>query len=79
MPLAVVTDCDHGNIGPEEAILGAVGIEVCLGQVRTGEEVISLARQADGLIVQYAPITARVRAAGLEISRRLGYSGPSGP
>lgn len=60
MALVVITDCDHGSTAPEEAVLAGAGLEVRLGQANTEAEVIALAREADGLIIQYAPITARV-------------------
>lgn len=63
MPLVVITDCDHGSIAPEEAVLEKAGVEVRLGQARTEEDVMAVGRDADGLIVQYAPITERVLCA----------------
>lgn len=60
MPLVVITDCDHGTIAPEEAVLRAAGVEYQLHQVKTEDDVIAVARNADGILLQYAPITGRV-------------------
>jgi D-3-phosphoglycerate dehydrogenase len=60
MPLVVITDCDHGTITPEEAVFRAAGVAHRLYQVRTEEEIIAQAGEADALIVQYGRITGRV-------------------
>ena len=60
MPLVVITDCDHGTIAPEEAVLRAARVEYRLHQVKTEDDVIAVARDADAIILQYAPITGRV-------------------
>jgi D-3-phosphoglycerate dehydrogenase len=60
MPLVVITDCDHGTIAPEEAVLRAAGVAHRLHQARTEEEIIAQAGEADALIVQYGRITGRV-------------------
>jgi D-3-phosphoglycerate dehydrogenase len=60
MPQVVITDCDHENIAIEEGLFGAAGVEVRLPQALTEEAVIRSATEADGLIAQYAPLTARV-------------------
>jgi D-3-phosphoglycerate dehydrogenase / 2-oxoglutarate reductase len=60
MPLVVITDCDHGNIAAEEAVLEAAGVECRLYQVKTEDDVIVVAREADAIILQYAQITGRV-------------------
>jgi D-3-phosphoglycerate dehydrogenase / 2-oxoglutarate reductase len=60
MPLVVITDCDHGTIAPEEAVLQAAGVEYRLHQAKTEDDVIAVARDADAIILQYAPITGRV-------------------
>lgn len=56
----VVTDCDHDSMEPELALAQAHGVQLVMAQCRTEEEVISAARDADALLVQYAPISARV-------------------
>ena len=60
MPLVIITDCDHGTIAPEEAVLRAAGVEYRLHQAKSEEDVIAAARDADAIILQYAPITGRV-------------------
>lgn len=60
MALVVITDCDHGTIAPEEAVLRASGVEYRLHQVKSEDDVITVAREADAIILQYAPITGRV-------------------
>jgi D-3-phosphoglycerate dehydrogenase len=60
MALVVITDCDHENIAVERKLFGEAGVEVRLPQVQAEAEVIREAREADALICQYAPMTARV-------------------
>lgn len=60
MPLVIITDCDHGTIAPEETVLRAAGVEYRLHQAKSEEDVIAAARDADAIILQYAPITGRV-------------------
>jgi D-3-phosphoglycerate dehydrogenase / 2-oxoglutarate reductase len=60
MPLVIITDCDHGTIVPEEAVLRAAGVEYRLHQAKSEEDVIAVARDADAIILQYAPVTGRV-------------------
>jgi D-3-phosphoglycerate dehydrogenase len=59
----VITDCDHAGIEEEEAAAAGHGVELELRQCRTEDEVVSAGEGADGLLVQYAPITDRVLAA----------------
>jgi D-3-phosphoglycerate dehydrogenase len=59
MPLVIITDCDHGTTAPEEAVLRAAGVPYRLHQAKTEDEVIAVARDADAIILQYAPITGR--------------------
>lgn len=56
----VITDCDHDSIDAEVAVAAGHGIVLERHQCSTEDEVIEAARNADGLLVQYAPITARV-------------------
>ncbi|HXI21307.1 MAG TPA: C-terminal binding protein [Gemmatimonadales bacterium] len=60
MPLVIITDCDHGTITPEEAVLRAAGAQYRLHQAKSEDDVIEMARDADAIILQYAPITGRV-------------------
>jgi D-3-phosphoglycerate dehydrogenase len=56
----VITDCDHGTIEPELRAAAEAGVELTLANCADEDSVIQAAAEADGLIVQYAPITARV-------------------
>ncbi len=56
----VITDCDHGSIDEETEELRRIGAELILVQLRKEEEVIQTCKEADGLIIQYAPLTRRV-------------------
>ncbi|MBW6454928.1 MAG: C-terminal binding protein [Trueperaceae bacterium] len=58
-----VTDCDHGSVAIERRIVEEAGLGLELRQCRTEAEVAGACRDADGLIVQYAPITRAVLAA----------------
>lgn len=55
----VVTDCDFPNLDLEREEFDGLA-ELQLFQCRTEAEVIEAAREADGILVQYAPISARV-------------------
>lgn len=70
----VVTDCDHDSITIEEAVAATAGVELGRGDAHTEDAVIAAARNADGIVVQYAPITARVLDAlpGLRAVGRYG-------
>src|SRR5512147_494854 len=56
----VITDLDLPSIAPELDILSGLPAEVVRARCQTPEEVIEVARDADGLMVQYAPITKEV-------------------
>lgn len=58
----VITDHDYGSFEPEKEELNKIGAEVVLGQCKTEDEVIEIAKDTDGLLVQYANITRRVIA-----------------
>jgi D-3-phosphoglycerate dehydrogenase len=60
MGLVAILDCNFPSTEAEERIVTAAGARLIRGQCATEDEVIALARDADGLIVQYAPITRRV-------------------
>ncbi len=62
-PSIVITDCDHGEVGPETAILSDAGLTARLEACVTAADVIAAARDADALINQYAPIDEEVVAA----------------
>ncbi len=56
----VITDADYETFEAEEDEARALGVELVLEQCRTEHDVIRVAQDADALVVQYAPITARV-------------------
>lgn len=57
----VFTDYEYDDLRFEEKVFEEMpSIELVKGKARTEEEVIKLARDADGLINQYAPISANV-------------------
>ena len=59
-PRVVVTDLDQPSLDEEESVAAAEGIELVRAECRTEADVIRAAQGADGLIVQYAPITRAV-------------------
>ena len=59
-PLAVIADCDFPSTDVERRVLGAAGVDLVVGQCRTEDETIELCAEADGIILQYAPLTRRV-------------------
>lgn len=59
---AVITDLDLGSDAVERSVLEPLGFSVERFACRTEEEVIECARDADALMVQWAPITDRVLA-----------------
>lgn len=56
----VITDCDHPDVDIERRTAADAGVEIRLEQCRSEDEVIERCADADGLLVQYAPISARV-------------------
>jgi D-3-phosphoglycerate dehydrogenase len=59
----VVTDCDHGTMAPEAAVLDSAGVRWRLEQCRTAADVVERGQDAAVLITQYAPVTAEVLGA----------------
>jgi len=56
----VITDCPWEDNSVERAILEAGGVRVARAQCTSPEEVIAVARDADALLVGWAPITREV-------------------
>jgi D-3-phosphoglycerate dehydrogenase len=56
----VITEAEFESFELEKEELNKVGAEVVVGQCKTEDEIIKIAKDADGLIVQYASITRRV-------------------
>src|SRR5918998_942598 len=56
----VITDCDHPDVEIERRAAAEAGVELRLEQCRTEDDVVARCADADGLLVQYAPVTERV-------------------
>lgn len=54
------TDTDHKSLEIERKVMEAAGLEFTVAQCKTEDDVIANCKDADILINQYAPITARV-------------------
>lgn len=70
----LITDHDFPDLDLEQALYRAAGIEVAVAQCRTEDEVIAASEGCQGLLVQYAPVNAKVFAArpGIRIVSRYG-------
>jgi D-3-phosphoglycerate dehydrogenase len=62
-PTVLITDHGFPNLRHEEAVLGAAGFRLVVAQCRTPDEVIAVARDADALLVQWAPVNTAVISA----------------
>ncbi len=62
-PRVLITDHGFPNLRHEETIIAAGGAELVVAQCKTPEEVIAAARDAEALLVQWAPVNAAVIAA----------------
>ncbi|WP_151772373.1 C-terminal binding protein [Streptomyces abyssomicinicus] len=60
MPRIVITDCDHDTIAPERQVAAEAEVDLVLADCKDENDVLEAAAGADGLIVQYAPVTAAV-------------------
>ena len=56
----VITDTTLPDTKVEEEILSPLQATITAGQCRTEDEVLAIARDADALMVQFAPVTRRV-------------------
>lgn len=56
----VITDREFENIEPEKAVLEKIGAEVIAYHFRDEDDVIRIAKDCDGLIMQYANLTRKV-------------------
>ncbi|OWY30362.1 C-terminal binding protein [Herbaspirillum robiniae] len=63
----LITDYDFPDVNLELELYKAAGVEVVTAQCRTEEEVIAASEGCQGLLVQYAPVNAKVFAARPEI------------
>ncbi|UCD71371.1 MAG: C-terminal binding protein [Syntrophobacterales bacterium] len=73
-PKVVITDCDQGSIEEEKAVFSEFGADLDLAQMVNEEEIVARCYDADGLIIQYAPITRGVleRLARCKVISRYG-------
>jgi len=63
MPRVLFADHDFHDISLERDLFARAGVDLEVAQCRTEDEVIRAAAGAAGILLQYAPITARVAAA----------------
>jgi phosphoglycerate dehydrogenase-like enzyme len=63
----LITDYDFPDVELERELYRAAGVEVVTAQCRTEDEVIEASKGCQGLLVQYAPVAAKVFAARPEI------------
>lgn len=56
----VVTDYEYPDLTQEQSVIRAVEAELVPTQCKTEEEVIAVVGDADGILNQYAPMTAKV-------------------
>jgi D-3-phosphoglycerate dehydrogenase len=63
----LITDYDFPDVKLEQELYRAAGVEVVTAQCRTEDEVIEASKGCQGLLVQYAPVNAKVFAARPEI------------
>jgi phosphoglycerate dehydrogenase-like enzyme len=70
----LITDYDFPDVELELALYRAAGVEVVTAQCRTEDDVIKAAQGCQGLLVQYAPVNAKVFEAcpGIRIASRYG-------
>src|SRR5215471_5625423 len=55
----VIADYDYGNVDIERAIIEGAGLELVAAQCKSEDDVIYVARDANAVIAQYAPIGAK--------------------
>jgi D-3-phosphoglycerate dehydrogenase len=60
MATVAITDYSFGELGIERRLLEGAGHKVVDGQCKTADELIALTRQADAVIVQFAPVSGPV-------------------
>ncbi|TCT02322.1 C-terminal binding protein [Paralcaligenes ureilyticus] len=63
----LITDYDFPDLDLEQDLYRAAGVEVVVAQCRSEADVIAASEGCQGLLVQYAPVNARVFAARPEI------------
>jgi D-3-phosphoglycerate dehydrogenase len=63
----LITDHDFADLELERALFRAAGVELAVAQCRTEDDVIAASAGCQGLLVQYAPVGAKVFGARPEI------------
>ena len=66
------TDQDMGDVTLERSIFQAAGIELLEAQCKTEDDVIAHSAGCEALLIQYAPVNAKVFAARPEIGSKAG-------
>jgi D-3-phosphoglycerate dehydrogenase len=56
----LITDYEYSSLEPEREVIERLDAELITAQCRTEDEVIEAAREVDGIINQYAPLSRRV-------------------
>lgn len=59
-PLVAVTDHVFANLEPTQKALARLGADVRLAEAKTPEAILAVGREADGMIVCYADVTAGI-------------------
>src|SRR5262245_20369135 len=74
MTKILYADYDYADVGLEQALFGAAGVELVLAQCRTEDDVIDRGRGCAAILLQYAPVTGRVLDGlpGIGIVSRIG-------
>jgi len=74
MPKILYADNDYTDLELERALFAPAGVDIVVAQCKTEDDVIAHARGCRAILLQYAPITARVVAAlpDLGIVSRIG-------
>ncbi len=67
MPRILYADYDYADIDLEHAVFGPAGVEVVTAQCKTEDDVIRHGKGCSAVLLQYAPITAKVLAGLPEI------------
>ena len=67
MPRVLYADHDYSDLSLERSMFDAAGVELMVAQAKTEDEVIAAAHGCRAILLQYAPISAKVVAALPEI------------
>ena len=59
-PLIAVSDSAFPNLDPARKLLAKADAELCLAEEPTPEAILTVARNADAVLVTYAPVTVEM-------------------